>query len=822
VTPMPATAKAGAVVLTSATAATVLLSASAIGTATMQAALSQSTCRKSANSNAPPPTPDDNPTLYLISPFFGDSAAMVLGNIAIVLVVIGLHLLVAMIVSVIAPNQTPADEGVVGHIHVHGAAGTLASSHATSSTTSADGTPSHNTTRHLKRIRAFTTTRFPHFSLVMAQMCVQGVQMGAWQLLFDAFNGRAAKFSSFHTKHSIASSGEACALLGVIGLICSVAPTACAVKLRSVLLVGHERCGTPLADGLSKPDGGGSCAAVTVQPDNGGINKCGNFNTNYEDSKVPAVVTVMGGYEHDALDIVSHHSSSSSESSSYVWGHIGHFLGVDAASTMVPLRLMPHAAGCWVSLLKHAGPTHVWHPPEYLRRFATVFNAFSHVPILGPWLLAENWFVSLLVTLVSAADPPSDQFIVCNGLMFFCAFVLLLHLGAVLWLKPFRLPYKNPMKAVCVFFLSVGCVLSAPVLADYDAVQSAQAVNDMLQAFAVMTLGVYEIMIFIAIERSREPDDDNDAAKKGGREVIAQPSVNALPLGEEERSLNLSDVMFGGNGGARHHGGGIENDLDGDEQEMLRIAASISSRDHHRSPEEIQRSDGADNNATAVSSSLPHQSLVRVSSKSALFSSAAQLTPSTVMHAGSQKELSLDSHLHILAAVARHAPPNADDVRDDGKDDGTRQGICTLARHGSVTSLTSDGDDRRSSNSRPLSKTTTAPLPSLTTTAAVSATQHISRGFAPTSTRSASAAVPPNHTMAPRLPRDAPVPPRVVPPTAALQKTTSTPLYRRRAADVFSSSSSSDGDNDDTQIRRTPPPPPPPVTDFTTSSDDDL
>ncbi|CUG89413.1 membrane-associated protein, putative [Bodo saltans] len=708
---------------------------------------------------------------------------MVLGNMGIVLAAFGLHLFVAMIVSVVAPYHHDDDTSSESQtIQVHTTNSTADSSQQQHvAVVTAGGGSTTTSRRHMRRVHAFTMTRFPHFTFIMAQMCVQGVQMGGWQLIFDAINGRPEKFSSFGTRTSLAANSVACALLGVVGLMCSVVPTICAVKLRGFLLTG------------SRDD-----ASLHHRQ------QAGEKLAGYSDLSPPPPSAITDIAEED----IDAHSSSSSSSTSHAWAYIGQWLGIDAPVMLVPLRLMPESAKCFVVLLKHAGPTHVWHPPEYLKRFGTVFNAFSRVRVLGPWLLAENWFVSLLVTLVSSADPPSAQFIVCNGLMFFCALILLLHLIAVMWLKPFRLPYKNPLKAVCIFFLSVGCALSAPVLADYSAVQSAQAVNDMLQAIAVMTLGVYEIMIMVAVERSRVPDDDESLKE------AAASSLNALPLSEvRERSLNLSDVIKSGRSNNNRRVVVDDSEFD-DEEEMLRIAASISLHQHQHQLN--------DNEGGGVS---PPSSLVRVSSRSALFSSAAQLTPASVIP-GSQKEISLDSHLHLLAAVARRVDAEHEETPNNNNLNGH------LVRKASFSSASDHGGGgsrpSKSPNRSALSSPNSAFVPSFVKVPAASTSTSSMTGAAG-SYPLPSAAPPPqrpppithqNSVASPRVQHNGNATvnnkPAAAPPPVAVQRagTTgnkSTMPVERRAAAAFSSS---DDDDDDR--------PPPPVVDTFTSSDDDL
>jgi hypothetical protein len=397
----------------------------------MQATLSQASCRRQSTTSTHPPTPQDNPALYLVSPFFGDSAVMVLGNTGIAVCAVLIHVSVSLVVAAVRPERSPPE-----------------------------------TARTLAEV--FTMTRFPHLSIVLAHACVQGVQLGAWQLLWDAIQLRPPKHVSIapDVVQSIAGS----AVLGIFGLAVSVAPTIISVKLRSVLLRGLQRSSAGKL--IESPWGDDACHAVEVDSDAPAKNNAVRVGRGGQGAWLPALALAA--------------------------------VGVDTRLEYVPLVLLPDASRGWVVLLRYAGPARVWSPQEFLRRFSCVFSALSDSLKVGPWLLAEQWAVSLLVTLVSAADPPSNQFVVCNALMVLCFLFLIAHMTAVLWLRPFRLPLKNPLKVLCVGLLALGCLLSAPMFGEGDAVHTTQSAIELMQAVTVMTLGVYEVLIFIAIDRARD------------------------------------------------------------------------------------------------------------------------------------------------------------------------------------------------------------------------------------------------------------------------------------------------------------------------------
>lgn len=132
---------AAATLAVSVNTAVTVLAASAAGGALMQASLGNSYCAKSA-SRGNEDSSSNQPTMYLISPFYGVSRyAMVLGNVSLVVLIVVLHGLATVVVQRLGLCYRAAEQ-----------------------------------------------CRFPNISINVAVHSIQGVALGGWGLLWDVVN----------------------------------------------------------------------------------------------------------------------------------------------------------------------------------------------------------------------------------------------------------------------------------------------------------------------------------------------------------------------------------------------------------------------------------------------------------------------------------------------------------------------------------------------------------------------------------------------------------------------------------------------------------
>ncbi|CUG64090.1 membrane-associated protein, putative [Bodo saltans] len=423
----PITVAASVSLVTVASAAALL---AATGPATMQAIISNSACGNGTTSAA------DSPTMYLVSPFIGDSFAMVGGNIGLVFGVLLLHVL-----ALLVARQTKSG-------------------------------------RRSPRAAA-ALVRFPHITLLFANLAVQGTMLGGWQLLWLVIRGESND-----------DSGAKYVVCFVISLSVPTLLISALWKLRTAIVSPHS-CSTFWRVSVA----GRTCIHA---------------------KRIP----------YDAV-------------------------GLSGLLISRP----------WLrSLMRHAGPTHLWTPrPHRLMFGAAVSDSGPHSALELRWLLLKNYVVPLVITAASAVRPPDEyREAVCAAAMSLTAVVMLAVGVTALWQRPFRIQFKNIYWPVSLLWIGLTALLSQPAVVSGmgdDVATVVLGVIGLLQSVTQAAAITLTCLVFLFVERraaelvdglsssSCDDDDNSTATTASANTIMADLEIQLFSERQQHTHRREAEVL---------------------------------------------------------------------------------------------------------------------------------------------------------------------------------------------------------------------------------------------------------------------------------------